>query len=133
VAKRIQTRSGVGRPGLFVLYPRRVRGFARFIPPMAPSWDPVKVTQVITDHAISIRIGMVLGLIATTFAVSVLRGDLDPNCTHRETDADPGRDAVRRRGAPGGVFQLCGMLWITATFRSELEPSTIRMLDDCPG
>jgi hypothetical protein len=27
-------------------------------------------------------------------------------------------------------FQLCGMLWIAATFRSELEPSTIRMLDD---
>ncbi|OMC39755.1 hypothetical protein A5742_04510 [Mycolicibacterium fortuitum] len=27
-------------------------------------------------------------------------------------------------------FKLCGMLWITATFRSELELSTTRMLND---
>ena len=25
---------------------------------------------------------------------------------------------------------MCGMLWIAATVRSELEPSTIRLLDD---
>jgi hypothetical protein len=37
-------------------------------------------------------------------AVPILRGDLDSDTTHRETDADAGRDAIRGRCAAGGVL-----------------------------
>jgi hypothetical protein len=130
VAKRIQLAAVWAGPVFFILYLVAFVGFARFIPPLSPSWDPVTVTRVITDHAIQIRTGMVLGLIATTLlfpffgVISIQIARIEKRMPIL---------AVTQFGAAVLLvvfFQLCGMLWIAATFRSELEPSTIRMLDD---
>ena len=75
MAKRIQLAAVWAGPVFFVLYLVAFAGFARFIPPLAPSWDPVKVAHVITDHAVPIRMGMVLGLIATTLPFPFLSND----------------------------------------------------------
>ncbi len=130
MAKRVQLAAVWAGPVFFVLYLAAFVGFARFIPPLAPSWDPVKVTQVITDHAIPIRIGMVLGLIATTLLFPFF-GVISIQIARIEKRM-PILAVMQFGGAVLLVvfFQLCGMLWIAATFRSELEPATIRMLDD---
>jgi hypothetical protein len=130
VAKRIQLAAVWAGPVFFVLYLAAFAGFARFVPPLAPSWDPVKVTQLITEHAIPIRIGMVLGLIATTLLFPFF-GVISIQIARIEKRMP--LLAVMQFGAAVLLvvfFQLCGMLWIAATFRPELEPSTLRMLDD---
>jgi hypothetical protein len=130
VAKRIQLAAVWAGPAFFVLYLIGFVGFARFIPPLAPSWDAVKVAQVITDHAIPIRIGMIIGLIATTLLFPFF-GVISIHIARIEKKMPI--MAVMQFGAAVLLvvfFQLCGMLWIAATFRSELEPATIRMLND---
>jgi hypothetical protein len=130
VAKRIQLACVWAGPIFFVLYLTALVGFARFVPPPAPSWGPDRVAQMISDHATQIRVGMVLGLIATTllipfFAVISIQ-------IARIEKRMPILALMQFGGAVLLVvfFQLCGMLWIAATFRPELDPSTIRMLND---
>src|SRR6516225_10551813 len=69
VAKRVQLSAVWAGPVFFVLYLVGFAGFARFVPPPAPWWSAAKVAAVITDHAIQIRVGMVLGLVATTLLI----------------------------------------------------------------
>lgn len=130
MAKRIQLAAVWAGPVFFVLYVIAFAGFARFVPPLAPSWDPETIARVFTDHAISIRIGMVLGLIASTLLFPFF-GVISIHIARIEKRM-PILAVMQFGGAVLLVvfFQLCGMLWIAATFRSELEPSTLRMLDD---
>jgi hypothetical protein len=130
VARRIQLASVWAGPVFFVLYLTAFAGLARFVPPLAPSWGPDKVAQVIGDHAIQIRIGMVLGLIATTLLIPFF-GVISIQIARIEQRM-PLMALMQFGGAVLLVvfFQLCGMLWIAATFRPELDPSTVRMLND---
>src|SRR6516225_8161369 len=116
MAKRIQLAAVWAGPAFFVLYPAAFVGFARFIPPLAPSWDAVKVTHVITDRAISIRIGMVLGLIATTLLIPFF-GVISIQIARIEKRM-PLLAVMQFGGAMLLVVfvQLCGMLWNAATF-----------------
>jgi hypothetical protein len=129
-ARRIQLACVWAGPVFFALYLLAFAGFAGFIPPPAPSWGPDQITRVIADHAIEIRVGMVLGLVATTLLIPFF-GVISIQIARIEK-----RMSILALMQFGGAvllvvfFQLCGMLWVTATFRSELEPSTIRMLND---
>ena len=130
MAKPLQLAAVWAGPVFFILYLIAFVGFARFVPPPAPSWDPAKIAHVITEHAISIRIGMVLGLIATTLLFPFF-GVISLQIARIEKRMP--LLAVMQYGAAILLivfFQLCGMLWIAATFRSELESSTIRMVND---
>lgn len=130
MAKRIQLAAVWAGPVFFVLYVIAFVGIARFVPPLAPSWGPDKIAQVFTERAIPIRVGMVLGLIATTLLFPFF-GVISIQIARIEKRM-PILAVMQFGGAVLLIvfFQICGMLWITATFRSELDPSTIRMLDD---
>ncbi len=130
MAKRIQLAAVWAGPVFLVLYIAAFAGIARFVPPLAPGWDDETVARVITDHAVQIRIGMVIGLVATTLLFPFF-GVISIQIARIEKRM-PILAVMQFGGAVLLVvfFQLCGMLWITATFRSELEPSTIRMLND---
>ncbi|WP_131827934.1 hypothetical protein [Mycolicibacterium fortuitum] len=104
MAKRIRLVCVWAGPVFFVFYLIAFADFARFIPPPSPSWGPDQITQVTTDNAIEIRVGMVLGLIVTTAADSVLRGHLDTDRPNRKADAAAGADAVRRCSSASGVL-----------------------------
>ena len=130
MAKRIQLACVWAGPVFFVLYLIALAGFARFVPPPAPSWSADRIAEVFTDHANQIRVGMVLGLIATTLLIPFF-AVISIHIARIER-----RMPVLALMQFGGAvllivfFQLCGMIWATATFRAELEPSTIRMLND---
>jgi len=130
VAKRVQLSAVWAGPVFFVLYLVGFAGFARFVPPPAPWWSAAKVAAVITDHAIQIRVGMVLGLVATTLLIAFF-GVISIQIARIERGL-PLLAVMQFGGAVLLVvfFQLCGMLWAAATFRSELDPSVIRMLND---
>jgi hypothetical protein len=130
MAKRIQLACVWAGPAFFVLYLVAFVGFARFVPPPAPSWGQDRIAELFTEHAISIRVGMVLGLIASTLLIPFF-GVISIQIARIERRM-PVLALMQFGGAVLLVvfFQLCGMLWIAATFRSELEPSTIRMLND---
>ncbi|WP_162462248.1 hypothetical protein [Mycolicibacterium sp. CBMA 234] len=130
MARRIQLACVWAGPVFFVLYLASFAGFAGFIPPLAPSLGAGEVAQLINDHAMEIRVGMVLGLVATTLLIPFF-GVISIQIARIEKRM-PLLALMQFGGAVLLVvfFQLCGMLWIAATFRSELEPSTIRMLND---
>jgi hypothetical protein len=130
VAKRIQLACVWAGPVFFVLYLIAFAGFARFIPPPAPSWSAARIAAILTEHAIQIRVGMVLGLIATTLLIPFF-GVISVQIARIERRM-PVLALMQFGGAVLLVvfFQLCGMLWAAATFRAELDASTIRMLND---
>jgi hypothetical protein len=114
----------------FILYLIAFAGIARFIPPPAPSWSADRIDALFHDHAIQIRIGMVLGLIATALLIpffAVISAQIA-----RIERRLPVLALIQFGGAVLLVvfFQLCAMLWIAATFRAELDPSSVRMLND---
>ncbi|TPG32444.1 hypothetical protein [Mycolicibacterium hodleri] len=114
----------------FVLYVIAFVGFARFVPPPAPSWDAVRIDALFTEHAIQIRAGMVLGLIATALLIPFF-AVISVQIARIERRL-PVLALIQFGGAVLLIvfFQLCGMLWIAATFRSELDSSTVRVLND---
>lgn len=116
-------------PAFLVLYVVAFIGIARFVPPPSPAMSAGEVAELFDDHRFGIRVGMVLSLVFSTllfpfFAVisvhiaRIERGRL--------------LALVQFGGATLLVvyFQLCSMIWITATFREELGADTVRMLSD---
>jgi hypothetical protein len=114
-----------------VLYLVFFCGIAKFIPPPSPHWPTAHVASFYSENRTNIRIGQIGGMIASMFflpfftviAVQIAR--------------------IERKRAPilavlewgGGVilivwFGICAMLFITATFRSDLSANTVRMLND---
>jgi hypothetical protein len=130
VAKRIQLAAVWAGPVFFVIYLVAFVGIARFVPPPAPSRDARDIAGYFAAHATGIRIGMVIGLIATTLLLCFF-GVISIQIARIEKRM-PLLAVMQFGGAVLLVvfFQMCGMLWIAATFRPELEPSTVRMLND---
>jgi hypothetical protein len=130
MSKPIQLACAWAGLAFFVLYLIAFAGIARFVPPPAPSWSAEQIGALFQDHAIQIRIGMVLGLIATALLIPFF-AIISVQIARIERRL-PVLALVQFGGAVLLIvfFQLCGMLWIAATFRAELEPSSIRMLND---
>jgi hypothetical protein len=129
MSKHIQIACAWAGLAFFILYIIAFVGIARFVPPPAPSWSAEQIDALFTDHAIAIRVGMVLGLIATALLIPFF-AVISVQIARIE------RGLVLALIQFGGAvllivfFQLCSMLWIAATFRPELDPATTRMLND---
>jgi hypothetical protein len=130
MSKRIQLTCVWAGLAFFVLYLIAFAGIARFIPPPAASWSADKIDALFQDHAIQIRLGMVLGIIASSLLIPFF-GVISVQIARIERQL-PVLAVIQFGGAVLLVvfFEICGMLWATATFRSELEPSSVRMLND---
>lgn len=113
---------------LFVIF---FCGIAKFIPPPSPHWSTAHVVSFYASNRTNIRIGQVGGMIASIFllpmftviAVQIAR-------------IERGRAPILALLEWGGGlilnvwFMICAMLWITATFRSDLSGNSVRMLND---
>lgn len=111
------------------LYVAAFVGIAGFVPPPSPAMSADEVARLFDDHRLAIRVGMVLSLVASTFlfpffaAISTHLARIEPS-------------KVLARVQFGGAtllivyFQLCSMIWITATFREGLGADAVRMLSD---
>ena len=127
---RIQLLCVWAGPLFVVLFAISFWGIAGFIPPPAPTWSADKVSAFYEANRTEIRIGQLLGLISITllfpwFAVITA-----------QIARIEGRQPVLALMQFGAAvlllvfFMLCCMLWIAASFRPELEPSTVRALHD---
>jgi hypothetical protein len=117
-------------PLFFVLYLIGFVGFAGFIPPPKPSLSAVDVGALYDAHRMSIRIGMLIALIASTllfpfFTVIALQ-------MARIERRQPVLAMMQFGGAVLLIvfFGMCSMLWIAASFRPELDIATVRALHD---
>jgi len=130
VSHRVMTLCAWSAPAFVVLYAIFFWGVAGFIPPPSPKLNPSAVAELYGENHTSIRIGMVGGMISSFLIVPFFAA----------ISAHIGRG---ERGVPilamiqfgcamllEVFFVLCSMIWLTATYRSDLEESTIRMLND---
>jgi len=129
MAKRIQLAAVWAGPGLFRPISRRVRG----LPGSYRRWPVVGPGQGHAghyDHAISIRIGMVLGLIATTLLFPFF-GVISIQIARIEKGM-PLLAVMQFGGAVLLVvfFSFAECYGSRRLFAPSLSPSTIRMLDD---
>lgn len=116
-------------PAFLVLYVAAFVGIARFVPPPSPAMSAGEVAVLFDEHRFGIRTGMVLSLVFSTFLFPFF-AIISVHIARIER----GRllALVQFGGATLLVvyFQLCSMIWITATFREELGADTVRMLAD---
>ncbi|MDT7559115.1 MAG: hypothetical protein QOI50_1951 [Pseudonocardiales bacterium] len=118
-------------PAFLVLYVVFFWGVAGWIPPSPPSWSVEQVGAFYAAHPDEIRVGQLGALIASTLLFpfwAVITGQI--------ARIERGRPPVLALMQFGGAvllqvfFVLCGMLWIVATFRPELDATTVRVLHD---
>ena len=130
MSKKIQLVCVWSAPVFLVLYAIAFIGIAGFIPPPSPQWSAQRIAEFFDHHRMGIRVGQVLSLAFSTllfpfFAViSVQIARIEKRLPVL---------AVIQFGAATLLivyFQLCSMLWITATFRPELDETAVRMLND---
>jgi hypothetical protein len=130
MSTRIQLACVWAGPVFLVLYLIFFWGIAGYIPPSDPTWSPQELANFYDDNRTDIRIGQLGGLVASAllfpfFAVISMQ-------IARIERKMPVLAAVQFGGATLLIvfFQVCGMLWIAATYRAELDPSTVRVLHD---
>lgn len=128
--KRIQLACVWAGPVFLVTYAIGFWAIARFIPPPAPTMSTAHVAELFQAHHTRIRVGMVIGLVSSTLLIpwfAIISAQIA-----RVEKRMPVLAMVQFGGAILLIvfFVVCSMLWITATFRADLDPKTIRMLND---
>ena len=127
---RLQLLCAWAGPVALVLYLVCFWGIAGWIPPTDPTDSAQEIAQFYDDDRTAIRVGMIGGLIASTFffpfftVISMQIARIERRMPVL---------AVMQFG--GAVlllvfFVICGMLWITASFRTDFEDATVRTLHD---
>jgi hypothetical protein len=117
-------------PAGAVLYLIFWAGIAKFVPPPSPHWTQAHIANFFASNRTGIRIGQIGGMVAsmlffpffTVIAVQIAQ-------------IEKRRPILAMLEFAGGLmliiwFGLCTMLWIVATFRTDLSPNTIQMLND---
>jgi hypothetical protein len=131
VNTRLQLACVWAGPAFIVTYLIAFWAIAGFIPPPSPHWTAAHVSSFFAAHHTSIRIGMVIGMMSATllfgfFAIISVQ-------IARSEDRRAPVLAMMQFGAAVLLlvfFAVCGMLWIVASFRSDLAPSTVRAFND---
>jgi hypothetical protein len=109
-------------------------GVAGWIPPQPPSWSAHRVAELYTEHDLRIRVGQ-LGAMIASFLLLPLWAPLSCYIARVERASHGGFPVLALIQFGCAVllqvfFVLCSMLWLAATFRSELPADTVRMLHD---
>ncbi|MBB6379968.1 hypothetical protein BKA01_007243 [Pseudonocardia eucalypti] len=121
-------------PVFLVVYGAFFWPVAGFLPPSPPSWTAAQTAAFYAEHTTAIRVGQIGALIASVLLIpfwAVISGQIA-----RIERAHRGRPPVLALAQFGGAillqvfFVLCGMFWIIATFRPELDPAAVRLLHD---
>lgn len=105
-------------------------GVAGWIPPNDPTDSAQELVQFYEDDRTAIRVGQIGGLIASTLffpfwaMISMQIARIERRM--------PVLAATQFGGAIllQVFFVICGMLWITASFRTDYDPDTVRTLHD---
>jgi hypothetical protein len=113
-----------------VLYLIFFAGIAKFVPPPSPHWTVAHVLSFYANNRTAIRIGQIGGMVSsmlffpyfTVIAIQIW-------------EIEKRRPILALLEWGGGLmlvvwFGMCTMLWIVATFRSDLSGGTVRMLND---
>jgi hypothetical protein len=130
MSKRLQLLCVWAGPVFAVAYGICFWGIARFIPPPSPSMDAAHVAALFESHRTQIRLGMLLGMVAS-FLLFPFFSVISVQIARIEQ-----RHPVLAMMQFGGAvlleafFVLCSMVWIVATFRTELDPGSVRLLND---
>jgi hypothetical protein len=129
--RRIQLLCVWAGPAFVLLYLLFFAGVARWVPPQPPWWSAERVAAYYDAHRAGIQIGQLGAMI-----VSVLLLPFWAVISSQIARTERYRMPVLALTQFGGAvllqvfFALCSMLWIIATFRPGLDPSTVRALND---
>jgi hypothetical protein len=106
-------------------------GIAGFVPPPSENWGAQQVATFYADHEVRIRIGMegllLLACLYFVWSLAIAR------VMWRAEGRQRLLSTIQLIGgvATTGVTMACGVLWLTASFRSSIRPATdIQLLND---
>jgi len=130
MSSRLQLCAVWAGPVAVVLYLAFFAGVAGFVPPPSPHWTAQHVANFFAANHSSIRVGQLGAMISSTlffpfFAVVSLQ-------IARIEKRSP-LLALTQFGCAVLLmvfFVLCSMLWVAASFRSDLSATTVRALND---
>lgn len=117
-------------PVFLLLYVLAFGGLARYLPPQPPTMALADLVSFYRDNQFGIRAGQLLGLIFSTLLFPWF-GIISLQIAKAEGKVPI--LALMQFG--GGVllivfFQVCSMIWITATYRVDMDPLTLRSFHD---
>jgi len=103
---------------------------ARFIPPPSPGKTPEQLVEMYSEHTGGIRLGLML----TMFASALLVPFAAVIWAQMKRIEGPRSVLAQTQLISGGLlaleFILPLMIWQTAAYRPEIDPTLIRMLND---
>jgi len=127
----MQRACALAGPLAVVLYLAAFGVLAGFIPPTPPRDSAQEVARFYADNRDAIRLGMVISIPAAMVLLPFYLG-IAASIARIERRRFP---VLALMQLAGGVillvfFLVCSLVWITASFRGETDPGTIRMLHD---
>lgn len=105
-------------------------GFAGMLPPPSPAWSAQEVTAFFNANLTGFRIGMLIAIFASSLLLpfyAVISEEM------KKIEGDfPLLSRIQWGGAVvlTTFFQIIGLVWITASYRSEGNAEIIRTLND---
>lgn len=103
---------------------------ARFIPPPQPSWSSERIAAFFADNSTGIRVGVLCAMFASALLLlfyAVVSAEI------KKIEGRPGLLATLQWGGAimlVFVFQLICLVWITASYRQDVDPGITRTLND---
>lgn len=101
-----------------------------FVPPPQPGWTALEVAQFFTREPVHIRLGA-MGFLyfsgITILFYSVISEEI------KKIEGHPSLLARIQMGSAVilvTIFQLIGLIWLLASYRTDTDPNIIRMLND---
>lgn len=128
--RRIRIACVYAGPVFLVLYAVFFWGIAGFIPPPSPKHSAAEIAAWYDANRTAIRVGQIGGLVASTLLFAFFA-----QISLEIAEIEGRRPVLAMIQFAGAIllivfFAVCSMLWVAATFRKELDASTIRALND---
>lgn len=103
---------------------------ARLVPPPPPSWSAQELGDFFAGNLTGLRIGVILAMFASALLLpfyAVVSAEI------RKIEGSPGLLAQIQFGGAiilVAIFQIICLVWLTASYRPDIDPEITRMLND---
>jgi len=104
---------------------------AGFVPPPSPAMSAADLTAFYAQHRQSIETGQFIGLMASGFMLT-WPAAVSAQMAQAEDGAFPWLAVMQYTAAAllCLLFMICGLIWSIAAYRPDINPDTLRMLND---
>jgi hypothetical protein len=104
---------------------------AKFLPPPSPSMSAAALAAFYAQHHAGIETGQLIGVLSAGF-MFVWPAAVSAQMARAEAGAFPWLAVIQYVAASVlcVLFMICGFIWCIAAYRPDLNPDTLRMLND---